>query len=129
MCDIHAPRYESTVDAAVGPFLQNYFPEIGCFKVVAHHKVRKEVDGTQPREPWSYLAHVVDWLPCTVGGDAAERGGDSQEIQDTYDDIMFSDLQQSYPALLQSTPRLVAKGTGDVSEYFANIDMSPRDGK
>ncbi len=112
MRDIHAPRYESTVDACVGPMLHVIFPEEGSFKIAPHHKVRNEV-ASKPREGQSFIAlRMEEWAAGTrpengLGDDPGEKPS-WVEFEETLRDrfMQQNDMDFKFNPEAHSTPRV-----------------------
>lgn len=117
MKNIHAPRYESTVDACINPLLQIIFPAEGSFNVVAHHKVRKEAHGTpQPEAPsLSYFTLLVEWT-AGVKAELEEPGSD-----DSFNPPIHSTLRRSQittPSADDSTGSIEIPPDWSASAYY-----------
>ncbi len=132
MRDIHAPRYESTVDACVGPMLHVIFPEEGSFKVAPHHKVRHEV-ASKPREGQSLIARRTgDWAAGTrpedgSGNDPPGRRSWVESEETLRDRLMQQDDTDSidFNPQAQSTPRvLVGAATSRKDDSPSSLDFT-----
>ncbi|KAI0760446.1 hypothetical protein C8Q74DRAFT_1451380 [Fomes fomentarius] len=133
MRDIHAPRYESTVDACVGPLLHVIFPEEGCFKVAPHYRVRNEVVA-KPREEYSLLARRRDqWLtairPADGPGDDPSEKSSWVECEETLQDILMQEFDIDFHPEAHSTPRASRDAStsrqDDSSPSYFNIAFNP----
>ncbi len=122
MGNIKAPRYESSVDAYVGSFLHTIFPAEGTFKVVAHHKVRKEVDIDKSLDERYNFASVVMWMNKMHGARDADDEVLPPDIEGHLKEMLLPSHTLFDDPLFQSTPGGVGATTFEFEDGSGFLD-------
>ncbi len=120
----NAPRYDSTVDACVGPFSHVILPEES--KVAPHHKVRNEV-ASKPREGQPLIARrTVDWVqgthPEDESGDHSGEGRSCVEFEETLQHRFMEESDTDLKPEAHSTPH---ESRGATSAHQDDSSSSP----